>query len=218
MIDIGADEYWQAPIDAKLTAYGQPIELNRMIVTAAFDGAFYVESDDRTSGIRVENANHGMAVGMRANVAGSPSGNVNGERCIVATAVSRSGVGSVAPILLTNSALGGGRLGWQEAVWGWRLVGDDPVRTWTFDVGLNNIGLLVTTTGTVKQIDTAAPAAWFVIDDGSGVNVKVVVPEGVAVGSVGQQVRVTGISSCERSDIELHRALRVRTQSDISAL
>jgi len=59
-------------------------------------------------------------------------------------------------------------------------------------IGLNNIGLLVRTTGRVGEKNPSA--GWFMIDDGYGATVKVygTVPSGATY------VTVTGISSCEK--------------------
>lgn len=56
-MDIGADEWWPGAGDAKKAA-GPAFELSGMVVTAAFTDFFYVESEDRASGIRVEIAGH----------------------------------------------------------------------------------------------------------------------------------------------------------------
>jgi hypothetical protein len=89
------------------------------------------------------------------------------------------------PLVMTNKALGGGDY---EAALGFGQQGV------LGGVGLNNIGLLVKTTGWVTEKDTSASPAWFRIDDGSGVGVKVFgsVPSGTPY------VTVTGISSCEK--------------------
>ena len=79
--------------------------------------------------------------------------------------------------------------------------------------GLNNIGLLICTWGQV----TSTGAGYFVIDDGSEVDVKCVVPAGVTPPSIGDYVGVTGISSCEMTGDDLYRLLRVRAQEDIVA-
>jgi len=82
--------------------------------------------------------------------------------------------------------------------------------------GLNNIGLLVRTSGKITEFDTASPKTWFTIDDGSGAKVKCVVPDSVTIDPGWQWVGVTGISSCETVGEEIHRLLRVRGQSDIT--
>jgi len=58
---------------------------------------------------------------------------------------------------------------------------------------------------------------WFKIDDGSGLNVKCVVPSGVTINQGWTYVGVTGISSCEKAGSNLYRLIRVRTQDDIRA-
>ncbi|MCX6345747.1 MAG: hypothetical protein NT018_11850 [Armatimonadetes bacterium] len=84
---------------------------------------------------------------------------------------------------------------------------------------MNNIGLLVRSWGRVTEIEPVTPPAlptWFKIDDGSGVNVKCLIPSGVTLDQDWGYVVVTGILSCEKVGAELHRLLRVRVQSDIT--
>jgi hypothetical protein len=79
-------------------------------------------------------------------------------------------------------------------------------------MGPNNIGLLVTTFGKFTYVD----AQTFTIDDGSGVNLKCIVPNGVILTPSWTYVAATGISSCENVLGELHRLLAVRGQGDIA--
>ena len=58
------------------------------IVTAAFTDYFYIESHDRTSGIRVSKAQHGRSVGGSVTIFGTVSTLSNGERVINASSVS----------------------------------------------------------------------------------------------------------------------------------
>ena len=81
-------------------------------------------------------------------------------------------------------------------------------------MGLNNIGLLVRVWGQVSSSGTD----YFTIDDGSGAQVKCLVPVGVAIDSGWQYVCVTGISSCEKVDDQIRPLIRVRQQGDIAAL
>lgn len=69
--------------------------------------------------------------------------------------------------------------------------------------------------GRIVERDTTSPAAWFKVDDGSGVNVKCTVLAGVSIDPDWTYVGVTGVSSCEKTGEELYRLLRVRTDSDI---
>lgn len=154
-------------------------------VSGAFGDFFYMEDQDRTSGIRVNKPAHGLAVGQTASVFGVLRTNDGGERYIDASTASAAGAGSVKPLGMTNRSLDGS--------------------------GINNIGLLVTVWGNVTQDH----GTWFTVSDGSGAEVKCVAPSGVSVGSTPAFVGVTGISSCEKVNGEVHRLILVRTQSDI---
>jgi hypothetical protein len=102
--------------------------------------------------------------------------NSGSELCIDASNVtSQSGTDIIKPLAATNKALGGGAFALQQGIYG--------------ATGLNNIGLLVRTTGRVSTTGSG----WFMIDDGSGVGVKVygTVPSGTPY------VSVTGACSCE---------------------
>jgi hypothetical protein len=205
VVDIGSDEYYplgvQATIsEARLLPDGQVVEIRDVVVTGAFDGFFYVESADRVAGIQVRKDNHGLSVGASINLIGTlATDSSSGERYISASSIDGVGTGSIKPLALTNRALGGGD-------WMWNPSNGAGQRGVSGGVGLNNIGLLVRTTGRVISFDSG----WFVLDDGSGVIVKCVVPLGVGVPDVGSYVVVTGISSCERVGDEIRRLLRVR--------
>ena len=91
-----------------------------------------------------------------------------------ASQVLPEGSGSVAPLCMNNLAVGGGAIVGQVGITG--------------ASGLNNIGLLVRTTG----MASANNATTFSISDGSGVALTV---SGAGDGSayVGQYVAITGI-------------------------
>ncbi|MHB9036630.1 MAG: carboxypeptidase regulatory-like domain-containing protein [Armatimonadota bacterium] len=162
------------------------------IVSAAFDGFFYIESADRTSGIRVVKENHGLAAGQVATVSGYVYSLATGEKFILAATAAASGSGSVAPLGMTNKSLAGGGQGVLNGT------------------GLNNIGLLIRTTGRV--VDTSGQPSTFKIDDGSGVEVLVfgVVPSGA------DYVTVTGISSCAEIGSALVREILATEIDEIS--
>ncbi|MCX6344450.1 MAG: right-handed parallel beta-helix repeat-containing protein [Armatimonadetes bacterium] len=212
-VDIGADEWWPGIFDVKKNDVNVGIELSGGIVSAAFSDCFYIESDNRACGIRVEKANHGLVVGDRADVSGNVAVNNSGELCIIASVASRNGSGTVTPLTLNNDSLGGGTFGLQDGVWGWEYVKKE--RVFQMANGLNNIGLLIKTWGKVIERDANSPAMWFKIDDGSLNPVKCILPDGVTLAPAVSYVAVTGISSCENIGGNLHRLLRVRTQSDI---
>lgn len=196
-------------------ADGSQVEIAGGVVTAYFPDFFYVESDTRECGIRVQKPAHGMEVNWVTAISGVIQTNFDGERYIAdptITVLSRDIV-KVAPLGLTNKALGGGD---------WMCDSGTSVgqRGIAGMFGLNNIGLLVRTTGKV----TARGRDWFYIDDGSNVQdgtgitgVYCETPHGVAAPSVGTQVALTGISSCELYRGSLVNVLRVRDLYDPDA-
>jgi len=189
---------------------GAQVWLFDPVVTATFTDPltgkfFYVEPDDRSGGIRVRRTDNTLTAGSRANVMGVLARNADKERYIEAASVSANGSGSIRPLAMTNKSVGGGPDGLQEGIAG--------------ASGLNNIGALVRTWGRVVEVEPAVPPelpTWFEIDDGSGVNVKCVVPPGVVINPAWTYVSVTGVSSCESIVGGLGRLLRVRVQSDIT--
>jgi len=200
--------------NAKLLQDGTMVQITGAIVSAAWEDFFYVEEEDRSSGIRVEQSSNRLTPGTKVDVTGSIWADENGECFIRAWSVSQGGAGNVDPLGLANVALGGGACGLQNACWGWLLVRDETgklMRVRGEMPGLNNIGLLVKTWGRfTKTSDTT-----FELDDGSRAIVKCVVPSGVSLDSAWTYATVTGISSCERVGNEVRPLLRVRTQSDI---
>ncbi|MGB9619376.1 MAG: hypothetical protein ACPL7K_03065, partial [Armatimonadota bacterium] len=79
----------------------------------------------------------------------------------------------VRPVGLTNRSIGGGDFG--------KPADGTGQQGPTGGVGLNNVGLLIRTWGRIVEREPGLLPSWFVIDDGSGANVKCLVPEGVPV-------------------------------------
>ena len=69
---------------AKTAADNAHAIITSVVVTGVFDGFFYVESADRSSGMRVEKSNHGLSVGDVVDVEGNVLTNQDGERYIEA--------------------------------------------------------------------------------------------------------------------------------------
>lgn len=180
---------------AKAEPNGRMIALDDRIVTAVFNDCIYIEDPDRTSGIRVIAT--GLSEGTVLDLAGYLS-TTNGEREISAYFVTPGGSCPVPkPLTLSNISLGGASLNaYTPGITG--------------ALGVNNIGLLVTTSGRVKSPGTG----YFTISDGSLSSLKVVVPPGVTMPGTGKYTIVTGISSVEAGTART-RLLRVRKQSDI---
>ena len=181
--------------EAKQMSDGYAVAVKGQTITAAFDDFFYVESDDRACGIRVEEPGHGLAEGTRVDVAGSLQTNSDGERYIDASLVVETDSGSIAPLAMNNLAVGGGD-------WFYDPVTGAGQKGISGATGLNNIGLLITTWGKVLQ---GAPGDTdpMQIDDGSGLHVEVVLPSGVTSPGYGAYVAVTGASSCATEDQQI---------------
>lgn len=196
--------------NAKQTADGRWANLSGATVSAAYPDFFYIESDDRSSGIRVSKPSHGIQTGMRVDVAGKLKTYDDGERYIEAAEVVQNGNGSVKPVALAQWTLGGGD-------WELDLSAHTGQAGVANGIGLNNIGLLVTICGKV----TASGIGWFYVDDGSNimdgsgcVGVYVECP-GVTPPAAGSMVAVTGISSCDRYLGQIANTLLPRGQDDV---
>ncbi len=185
---------------------GTWVEITRAVISAAWQDFFYIEAEDRSSGIRVEKSSHGLAQGAKVNVVGTVQTNEHEERYISPVTISTIGSSVVKPLDMPNRALGGGDFGNPAS-------GQGQIGVTGSDDGLNNIGLLVNLWGRfMKTSDTT-----FELDDGSGAVVKCVVPSGVMLDPGWTYAVVTGISSCERVGEEIRPVLLVRRQSDIVA-
>ena len=194
--------------EGKAKPDGAPVFLQGLPVTYAAPGVFYVEDEGRNAGIRVHLDGHALDTGMRADIVGKLSTNEDGERFIAAAAARQSGLGDIVPVFMR-----GGYIGGED----WMVGGSVAQRGIRKGLGLNNIGLLIQTSGVV----TLKGRDWFYIDDGSGVSdgtgtrgVFVWAPE-MEIPAAGVAVVVTGISSCEAYKTYLVSTLLPRTQSDI---
>jgi hypothetical protein len=83
----GSSERGFAVSQAKELDDAAVITVPRGIVSACFDGFFYVQSSDRLNGIMVVQPNHGRTVGERVDVRGTLDTNSSGERYIQAGSV-----------------------------------------------------------------------------------------------------------------------------------
>jgi hypothetical protein len=159
---------------------------------------FYVEADDRSCGISVYKPGHGITVGKRVDVQGTSSTSATGEKYVIATSITDKGTGGIEPLMLVNRDVGGGDWRYNAA----NGAGQKGVKD---GAGVNNIGLLITTTGNV----TYSTTGYFYVDDGSkladnsgriGIKVQGAVPPPPSPPPgwtpVGKYVKVTGISTC----------------------
>ena len=212
-VDMGCFEYDGTPY--KMQNVGQAraipeqltIQLSSQPITAAFSGFFYIEDSKRIGGLRVISTQT-VAPGDLASVTGHLMVE-NGERSLQSDSVSlTTGNASNIPsaLFMCNRTVGGGDF---FLNYNGDNCGQEGVQKASV---LNNIGMLIMTSGVFTYIDSRT----FTIDDGSGVNVKCIVPESVTLNESWTYIGVTGISSCEKVGNDLQRLLRVRSQSDLT--
>lgn len=198
----------------KKSADGYAVRLEGSKVSATFDGRFYAECPNRSSGIGVLWARDMPAVGDLVTVIGGMTIR-NGERVMGACRMSATDHGDPpSPFAMSNLRVGGADF----------FCTDGPPPTGQKGIeeaaDLNNIGLLVTTYGRV----TVAGSDFFYIDDGSHVEdhsifigLRVLCP-GLSKPALGEYVAVTGISSPLKVGEGLFRSIRVRGEGDIRVI
>lgn len=205
--DFIAEPANRALSDIKKSPDGTFVTCPSFTTTAYFGDCFYAESTGREFGIRML-GDPMFGVGSAIwDTNGLAATDDNGERYIIPLFYGFFDyvMEPIKPFYLNNCSLGGGDCFYNAATG----IGQQGIAG---AIGLNNIGLLVTTSGRV----TERSSGWFCIDDGSGVGVKCVMPNGVILDSGLDYVTVTGLSSCEKDESgDLHRVLRVRAQEDI---
>lgn len=195
--------------EAKLLPDGADVVVSGATASVAggeMGNTIYVQQSDRSSGIQVRfpttppSIGRGMVLDIRGTMT-----TTQGERAISDPEVVLIRTeSSPRPLAMKNASVGGGDYHYSP---GPPETGQKGV---SGSVGLNNIGLLIQTSGRVKTTDTGV----FTIEDGSGATVRCSCP-GITPPSKGSYVIVTGVSSCEQSGQELVRVLRVRNSSDI---
>ncbi len=203
--------------EAKHMPDGALVNLAPKHVTAGtndFGTMYYIEEMSRACGIAVRPAMAGMMVPRDGLVSTTGTmATMNGERVIVNAATEMWPYMYPMPaIAMENIALGGGNMG-------------TYVHGVTGGFGLNNIGLLVRTSG--RMTGEVGPD-YFVINDGSiqASESGEINQVRVKIGEVGpgnmimppmmpSYVGVTGLSSTEYDGINVIRVIRPRNQDDI---
>ncbi len=196
------------------------------IVTAVFGDVFYIENEERISGIQVRKTSHGVAVGDRVSVAGEMQTD-DGERYIAASDLSIAGTAAVpAPYFLNPNAVGGAALGLQLGVADWRLVKDPDTGVWSRQLvtlgGANNIGLLVKVTGRVSHPDSGSfylnGTCPFDDSDEAIRGIEVAWPFAEPMPADGAFVQMNAISSCTVRGGQVVRLLRPVSPSAVEAV
>jgi hypothetical protein len=215
-VDIGADEsdgtFWPSSgirIGTAITyTEGTEVVLIGLSVAASFysdQGFIYGEEQDRANGIRIFTFDP-FVEGEIIDVIGTIQSDMStGEAYILPYAGWPKHSGGFKP----SVALGidAHSLGGKTRV----LQGGIPGMQ-----GVNNIGLLVTTWGTVTSIDPSTYPAWFIITTPSGVEVKAMLPAGMALPvAINDIATVRGANSLELLAGNISRVIWVRKADDV---
>lgn len=175
--------------DAKLSANSANVTSSGVVTAVNWD-YYYIQSENRYNGIRIDQMNSGRTPGDLVTISGTVLTLDSGEKCITNPQLLNSESGhDVDPVAMAQKSLGGGDYAYNSTTG----AGQQEVAGCT---GINNIGLLIRVAGSAKYIDDST----FTINDGSGRDIKVVCPYGSAPGT-GSFVIVTGISSCEKDAV-----------------
>ncbi|MDO8683646.1 MAG: family 20 glycosylhydrolase, partial [Armatimonadota bacterium] len=179
---------------------GETVSVNG-IVTAVYDGFFYIEDEDRITGIRVE-SDEIVVEGNIRTITG-PLGKTGMERSITALLVTGTDIKDpvLDPVAMPNSVIGGADKGFTPGSGGF---------------GLNNVGILISSVGSKGVV--APDNSYFFIDDGSVPGgIKVILTETKTPISIpsGTYFMVTGASSL---DSDGKAIIRPRDQGDIVVL
>ena len=197
--------------EVKTAPDGQTVRIPGLVASTNRGEApnrIYVQEAARTSGIGLYFPTSVPAVtrGMVLDVEG-PLTTLGGERALNDPDVIQIGSETEArPLGMSNQAVGGGGF--------YYCSGPPPLgqRGVLGGVGTNNIGLLVRAWGRYTYVNSTT----FEVDDGSGLNIRCVLPSGVGLNSTWLYVAVSGISSCEQVGSDLSRLIRVRSLDDIA--
>jgi len=206
-----------SPAEAKLQPNGTLISISGKIASSAageFDGFFYMQEEDRSSGIRVAVSLGdipGLIRGSVVNVIGTMGTTAAGERQITGPmVVIASSTTPPDPLAMINRSIGGGDAGVPP-------LGQYGV---SGSSGLNNIGLLVKTWGRVTYVDPAM--GFFYMDDGSGLNdgfgypgVRISIEGLATIPQVNEYLVVTGVSSMFTPGTGRHRLILPRSTYDM---
>ena len=193
-------------------ANGSNVSVPLCVVTAFLeDGRFYIEAEDRSCGILVYKSGYSVTPGTKVTLQGTVGTWTNGEKYIAASTVTANGSGSVDSVMLRNREVGG-------ADWCYNALTGEGQKGVVYGRGVNNIGLLITTTGRV----TYAGSGYFYIDDGCGLTddsgyagVKVLGPSSPPrfAPKQGSYVKVIGISTCYKAaspSTDLYRLIQAK--------
>ncbi|HUV04314.1 MAG TPA: carboxypeptidase regulatory-like domain-containing protein [Armatimonadota bacterium] len=192
---------------AKSQADGTVVSLSGCMATSGssdFTDRFYIEDANRTSGIMVYTSSSPWMVseGQKVDVVGTMT-TIGGERAITNAGISMAPGTVLDPIGMVNRSIGG-------ADYKYNAGTGAGQRGITDGFGLNNVGLFITTTGRVQSTGSG----YVMVDDGSGVEMRVDTSRVSSPPSAPQYVLLKGISGLWESGGSYYRLLRCRRSAD----
>lgn len=203
---IGESSYQDLPrvSDARQAVNGAAVQFTGKTVSRCFGGTFYIQEEDRSSGIRVAwpaAVTPGTVVTVKGRMAAR-----DGEREIDATMVDTVTAGTLPrPLAMAHRDIGGVP-SWSDALpW----IGGGH--------GTENVGLLISTSGRVGSV---GGDHFYITDGSSDTQNGGSLPVRVVCGNLikpanGQMVFVTGVASAYPAGGAVERAVRVQYQDDI---
>lgn len=179
------------------------------VVSAVFSDSFYVQDENRASGIKITGYGVKPALGKKVALTGGLSV-TNPLLTLTNSKWTTDSADPVPPepIGLNNRSLGGAACGLQQGV--------------KDGIGTNNICLLVKSSGVVTYVNTIRQ--YFYMDDGSslhdgsgytGIKVYGTVPVAQGENPVGKYVSAVGVSYCEALGSDIIRAIKTRGTGDV---
>jgi hypothetical protein len=203
---------------AKLLPDGSLVCLSGKVAStsgSSFPGFVYIEEPDWSYGLRVRT--HGPVGGLHPGdligAVGLMSTNSDDERELLSITLTGGPRTQIDPVGLYNCDVGG-------SDWSYNPVSHVGQRGIASACGPNNIGLLITTSGTVTEVGSD----YFIVDDLSRCDgqtsgqLRLRVPQGVSSPKRLSFVLVNGISSCLRVGPDLSPVVLLRSQEDVRVL
>lgn len=198
-------------VEAKQLGQWSKVSLQNAAVTAMHPDYFWVQTDDRSCGIKVYAPQHNLNPGWRVNISGITRKGRDTEKYIYANYAGRNGsaVEDIVPMFLTTKNLGGGD-------WFYNPQNGAGQIGVPGGVGLNNVGLYVKVCGWVtayvEEDDDPGYYQFMYVDDGCGLydgnlfgpnntpalGIRVALPKNFSGNYLGKYVEVLGVSSIDR--------------------